>query len=164
MGMKIGLMSLGDIVDDPISGRPFSAYERYRMMIEAAEAGDNLGLHGIYIGEHHGIDRAGAAGRDAFKHQTLFIKQPIKHAPGERAMGSAALKRQIDDFLSSDIFLGSVRRSAGAGCAEILIDQFHCCCGGITCQRPFVDNSVLLHCKDRSIIFFDGRVLQNRTT
>jgi alkanesulfonate monooxygenase SsuD/methylene tetrahydromethanopterin reductase-like flavin-dependent oxidoreductase (luciferase family) len=56
MGMKIGLMSLGDIVDDPVSGHPFTAYERYRMMIEAAEAGDKLGLHGIYIGEHHGIN------------------------------------------------------------------------------------------------------------
>lgn len=49
-------MSLGDIVDDPITGRPFSAPERYRMMIDAAEVGDKLGLHGIYIGEHHGID------------------------------------------------------------------------------------------------------------
>jgi alkanesulfonate monooxygenase SsuD/methylene tetrahydromethanopterin reductase-like flavin-dependent oxidoreductase (luciferase family) len=56
MGMKIGLMSLGDIVDDPVSGRPFSASERYRMTIEAAEAGDKLGLHGVYIGEHHGIN------------------------------------------------------------------------------------------------------------
>jgi len=54
--MKIGLMSLGDIMDDPITGSRFSARERYRLLIEAAEVGDKLGLHGIYVGEHHGID------------------------------------------------------------------------------------------------------------
>jgi alkanesulfonate monooxygenase SsuD/methylene tetrahydromethanopterin reductase-like flavin-dependent oxidoreductase (luciferase family) len=54
--MEVGLMSLGDIIDDPVSGRPFSAPERYRMTIEAAVVGDRLGLQGMYIGEHHGID------------------------------------------------------------------------------------------------------------
>lgn len=53
--MKLGLMSLGDKVDDPVTGTPFSAPERYRMTIEAAEVADRTGLHGIYIGEHHGI-------------------------------------------------------------------------------------------------------------
>lgn len=54
--MEIGLMSLGDKIDDPVTGRPFSAAERYRMTIEAAEAADRLGVHGYYIGEHHGIN------------------------------------------------------------------------------------------------------------
>ncbi len=54
--MKLGLMSLGDIVDDPVTGTAFSPGERYRMTIEAAAIGDRLGLHGYYIGEHHGID------------------------------------------------------------------------------------------------------------
>ncbi len=54
--MDVGLMSLGDIIDDPVSGRPFSAPERYRMTIEAAVVGDQGGLQGMYVGEHHGID------------------------------------------------------------------------------------------------------------
>lgn len=54
--MQVSLMSLGDIVDDPVTGTPFSATERYRMTIEAAEICDRLGLQGMYIGEHHGID------------------------------------------------------------------------------------------------------------
>jgi len=54
--VKICLMSLGDIVDDPVTGKPFSARERYRATIESAEIADRHGLHGIYIGEHHGID------------------------------------------------------------------------------------------------------------
>src|SRR5277367_899149 len=54
-GMEVSLMSLGDITDDPVTGRRFSAPERYRMTIEAAVVADRVGLQGIYIGEHHGI-------------------------------------------------------------------------------------------------------------
>jgi len=54
--MEIGLMSLGDKTDDPITGRAFSASERYRMTLEAAVAADRLGIQGYYIGEHHGIN------------------------------------------------------------------------------------------------------------
>lgn len=54
--MELALMSLGDIMDDPVTGRRFSASERYRMTIEAAEVADRVGIHGYHIGEHHGID------------------------------------------------------------------------------------------------------------
>ncbi len=53
--MKLSLMSLGDIIDDPITGTRFSAPERYRMTMEAAEIADRTGFYGINIGEHHGI-------------------------------------------------------------------------------------------------------------
>ncbi len=53
--MKLGLMSLGDISDDLVTGTRFSAAERYKMTIEAAEIADDAGFEGIYIGEHHGI-------------------------------------------------------------------------------------------------------------
>jgi alkanesulfonate monooxygenase SsuD/methylene tetrahydromethanopterin reductase-like flavin-dependent oxidoreductase (luciferase family) len=53
--MQIGLMSLGDITDDPVTGNRFSAAERYRMTLEAAVVADRTGLAGYYIGEHHGI-------------------------------------------------------------------------------------------------------------
>lgn len=54
--MKLSLMSLGDIMDDPVTGTKFSASERYKMTIEAAEIADRTGFHSINIGEHHGID------------------------------------------------------------------------------------------------------------
>jgi alkanesulfonate monooxygenase SsuD/methylene tetrahydromethanopterin reductase-like flavin-dependent oxidoreductase (luciferase family) len=54
--MELALMSLGDIMDDPVTGRPFSASERYAMTIEAAQVADRTGIQGYYIGEHHGID------------------------------------------------------------------------------------------------------------
>lgn len=54
--MEIALMSLGDKTDDPVTGRKFSASERYKMTIEAAEVADQTGIHGYHIGEHHGIN------------------------------------------------------------------------------------------------------------
>ncbi len=53
--MKLNLMSLGDIMADPITGRQMSAQERYRLLIDAAVIADRTGFHGINIGEHHGI-------------------------------------------------------------------------------------------------------------
>jgi hypothetical protein len=77
-------------------------------------------------------------------------------------VGPAALQRQVDDFLSSDFFLGSDRGGAGTGCARILIDQFHCCGGGISFHRHAIDNSPLLHCKERNIIFLAGLTFRKR--
>jgi alkanesulfonate monooxygenase SsuD/methylene tetrahydromethanopterin reductase-like flavin-dependent oxidoreductase (luciferase family) len=53
--MQVALMSLGDKTDDPVTGRRFSAAERYAMTLDAADIADRVGLQGYYIGEHHGI-------------------------------------------------------------------------------------------------------------
>ena len=53
--MQVALMSLGDKMDDPVTGRRFSAAERYAMTLDAAEIAERTGIQGYYIGEHHGI-------------------------------------------------------------------------------------------------------------
>ena len=53
--MKLNLMSLGDIVADPVTGCLMSAQERHRMLIDAAIIADQTGFNGVNIGEHHGI-------------------------------------------------------------------------------------------------------------
>ncbi|WP_454648710.1 LLM class flavin-dependent oxidoreductase [Bradyrhizobium liaoningense] len=53
--MQVALMSLGDKMDDPVTGRRFSASERYAMTLDAAELAERTGFQGYYIGEHHGI-------------------------------------------------------------------------------------------------------------
>lgn len=55
MALKLNLMSLGDIVTDPITGQQMSSQERYRTLIDAAVIADRTGFNGINIGEHHGI-------------------------------------------------------------------------------------------------------------
>ncbi len=56
--MKISLMSLGDLMEDPVTGAHLNCAQRYRMMIEAAIVADANGFYGINIGEHHGLDYA----------------------------------------------------------------------------------------------------------
>ena len=56
--MKLSLMSLGDLMTDPVTGTQLTTVERHRMMIDAAVIADKVGFHGINIGEHHGLDYA----------------------------------------------------------------------------------------------------------
>ena len=54
--MQISLMSLGDLTTDPVTGARPTPGERHRMMVDAAVVAEESGFHGMYIGEHHGMD------------------------------------------------------------------------------------------------------------
>jgi alkanesulfonate monooxygenase SsuD/methylene tetrahydromethanopterin reductase-like flavin-dependent oxidoreductase (luciferase family) len=53
--MKLGLMTLGDLLEDPVTGTVMTPEERYRMLIDAAILCDEGGFHSINLGEHHGL-------------------------------------------------------------------------------------------------------------
>jgi alkanesulfonate monooxygenase SsuD/methylene tetrahydromethanopterin reductase-like flavin-dependent oxidoreductase (luciferase family) len=53
--MKLGLMTLGDLIADPVTGATMTPAERYRMLIDAAVLADQAGFHSINVGEHHGL-------------------------------------------------------------------------------------------------------------
>jgi hypothetical protein len=48
------------------------------------------------IGEHDGVHGAGAGGADAFEGDALVFQQTVEHAPGEGAVGAAALESEVD--------------------------------------------------------------------
>jgi len=54
--MKLSLMTLGDVVTDPVTGTLQTAAERHRSIVEAAVLSEQAGFHGIHIGEHHGLE------------------------------------------------------------------------------------------------------------
>ena len=54
--MKLSLMTLGDVVADPVTGRTPTAAERHRAIVEAAVVADEAGFEGVHIGEHHGLE------------------------------------------------------------------------------------------------------------
>jgi alkanesulfonate monooxygenase SsuD/methylene tetrahydromethanopterin reductase-like flavin-dependent oxidoreductase (luciferase family) len=54
--MKLSLMTLGDVVADPVTGLTPTAAERHRAIVEAAVVADEAGFEGVHIGEHHGIE------------------------------------------------------------------------------------------------------------
>jgi alkanesulfonate monooxygenase SsuD/methylene tetrahydromethanopterin reductase-like flavin-dependent oxidoreductase (luciferase family) len=53
--MQVSLMTLGDLVRDPVTGDLEAPAERHRAVVEAAAAADEAGFHGVNIGEHHGL-------------------------------------------------------------------------------------------------------------
>lgn len=54
--MNLSLMSLGDMVTDPVTGVAETAAERHRAIVEAAVVADGVGFHGVHVGEHHGLE------------------------------------------------------------------------------------------------------------
>jgi alkanesulfonate monooxygenase SsuD/methylene tetrahydromethanopterin reductase-like flavin-dependent oxidoreductase (luciferase family) len=54
--MKLSLMTLGDVVTDPVTGTLQTAAERHRSIVEAAALSEQAGFHGVHIGEHHGLE------------------------------------------------------------------------------------------------------------
>ena len=57
-GIEIGLYTLGDIVQDPVTGRSISARQRMKEVLEAAKLADDAGLDIFGVGEHHRLDYA----------------------------------------------------------------------------------------------------------
>ena len=54
--MEIGLLTLGDHVPDPLSGRRTSQAERHQNILEYIHAAEPLGFDALLLGEHHFSD------------------------------------------------------------------------------------------------------------
>ena len=59
--MDVSLMTLGDLVADPITGMLETPAQRNRGIVEAGVVADAAGLRGIHIGEHHGLEYISSA-------------------------------------------------------------------------------------------------------
>jgi alkanesulfonate monooxygenase SsuD/methylene tetrahydromethanopterin reductase-like flavin-dependent oxidoreductase (luciferase family) len=53
---QIGLLSLGDCLDDPVGGGRPTPAERHRAIVESAVLGETLGFDSVWLGEHHFCD------------------------------------------------------------------------------------------------------------
>lgn len=54
--MKLSLMTLGDLVTDPLTGKRETPAEKHRGIVEASVAADEAGFEGVHVGEHHGLE------------------------------------------------------------------------------------------------------------
>ncbi len=55
-GMEIGVITLGEFLNDPHSGQKISAQQRIQEIIKAAQLADEAGLDVFGVGEHHSLD------------------------------------------------------------------------------------------------------------
>jgi luciferase family oxidoreductase group 1 len=51
--MKMGILSLGDHLADPVTGDRISQHEKIRAMIELGVRSEEVGLDAFWVGEHH---------------------------------------------------------------------------------------------------------------
>ncbi len=51
--MRIGWVTMGDHLPDPVTGRLLTQGERYRMLVDAAVHAEQAGFHSASVGEHH---------------------------------------------------------------------------------------------------------------
>lgn len=54
--MRLSLMTLGDLDTDPVTGQRETPAQRHRAVVEAAVVAEQVGLHGVHVGEHHGME------------------------------------------------------------------------------------------------------------
>ena len=59
--MHVGLLSLGDCLDDPVAGTKTSPAERHRAIVDEAVLAESLGFDSVWLGEHHACDTVLAA-------------------------------------------------------------------------------------------------------
>lgn len=61
MAFEIGIMTFGEVTQDPLSGRRPSPRQRVRETVEQATLADEVGLDVFGVGEHHRTDFVGSA-------------------------------------------------------------------------------------------------------
>ncbi|MFC6881680.1 MULTISPECIES: LLM class flavin-dependent oxidoreductase [Actinomadura] len=61
MSFEIGIMTFGELTEDPVTGTPPSPRRRVRETIEQARVADQVGLDVFGVGEHHRTDFVGSA-------------------------------------------------------------------------------------------------------
>ncbi|MEL6983162.1 MAG: LLM class flavin-dependent oxidoreductase, partial [Actinomycetota bacterium] len=54
--LEIGLMSLGDLLADPTTGRRATEAERHRSLVDQAVLAEHCGFTAVHLGEHHFSD------------------------------------------------------------------------------------------------------------
>jgi alkanesulfonate monooxygenase SsuD/methylene tetrahydromethanopterin reductase-like flavin-dependent oxidoreductase (luciferase family) len=52
--LEIGLLSLGDLLPDPNTGHCRTESARHRTLVDQAVLAEQIGMHAIHLGEHHG--------------------------------------------------------------------------------------------------------------
>jgi len=62
-------------------------------------------------GERHGVDGAGAGPADAVEGEAVALQEGIEHAPGESAVGAAALQSQVQGLPAAIVWCRRHERS-----------------------------------------------------
>ena len=122
--MSVGLVTLGDLLADPSTGRCVSETQRFREIVELGAHAEQIGLERFHVGEHH------------FNDYVLSSPTPVLAAVAERTASlrlSTAVSllphhdpvRIAEDYATVDVLSGGrVELVAGRGIAPELYAQY----------------------------------------
>ncbi|MDQ0252714.1 putative LLM family oxidoreductase [Evansella vedderi] len=101
-GMEIGLYTLGDIGQDPLTGETISAGLRIKEIIKAAQLADEAGLDVFGVGEHHRLDYATSAVPVVLA-AIAQITNRIKLTSSTTVLSTVDPVRLFEDFATLDL-------------------------------------------------------------
>jgi len=111
MAFEIGIMTFGEVTEDPVSGMLRTPHQRARETIELAKVADEVGLDVFGMGEHHRSDFVGSAPSIMLAAAAEATKR-IRLASAVTVLGSEDPVRVWEQFATIDLL--------SAGRAEII--------------------------------------------
>jgi len=119
--MKIGVLSLGDCLDDPVSGAVTSPAARHRAIVDEGVFAETLGFDSVWLGEHHFCDYVLAAPPVVLAAIAARTTR-IRLGTGVTLLANLDPVRVAEDYATVDaISNGRVELCAGRG---ILVDTY----------------------------------------
>ncbi|MGW0087290.1 LLM class flavin-dependent oxidoreductase [Streptomyces sp. NPDC003393] len=121
MSFEIGIMTFGEITEDPVTGTLPSPRQRAREIIEQAQVADQVGLDVFGVGEHHRSDFVGSAPAvllAAAAEKTEILRTGLQHGldpletrpwAEQDRLGRAGLLAQCAERRGEGLPVGNVR-------------------------------------------------------
>lgn len=118
---ETGVLTLGDCLDDPVSGAVTSPAARHRAIVDAAVRAETLGFDSVWLGEHHFCDYVLAAPPVVLAAIAARTTR-IRLGTGVTLLANLDPVRVAEDYATVDaISNGRVELSVGRG---ILVDTY----------------------------------------
>ncbi len=100
--MEIGVVTLGEFLNDPLNGQKITAQQRIHEIVDAAILADNIGLDIFGVGEHHALDFVVSAVPVVLAAIAPVTKQ-IKLTSAVTVLSTADPVREFENFATLDL-------------------------------------------------------------
>jgi alkanesulfonate monooxygenase SsuD/methylene tetrahydromethanopterin reductase-like flavin-dependent oxidoreductase (luciferase family) len=104
--MKFAVMSLGELLPDPDTGRRISPQQRLAEIVEMAVSAEELGFDSFATGEHHGLDLWSVSAPPVVLAAVAARTERIRLRTGVTVMPNLDPVRVAEDYATVDLLSG----------------------------------------------------------
>src|ERR1035437_8037771 len=101
-GMEIGVITLGEFLNDPQNGQKINAQQRIKEIVDAARLADEAGLDVFGVGEHHALDFVVSAVPVVLA-AIAQVTQHIRLTSAVTVLSTADPVREFENFATLDL-------------------------------------------------------------